>query len=48
MANNSTNTNKTNDNLSPQTIEHKKTMTYGIGNSCPGFGQALKNMEKYM
>jgi hypothetical protein len=34
--NNSTNINKTNNHLSPQLTEHKKTMTYGIGNLGPG------------
>jgi len=33
MVNDSTNINSTNNNLSPQTIEHKKnTMTHGVGN----------------
>ena len=31
MTNNSTNINKTNNHLSPHTIEHKKTTTYGVG-----------------
>jgi hypothetical protein len=30
MVNNSTNINKTNDNLSPQTIEHSKTTPNGV------------------
>jgi hypothetical protein len=47
MVSNSTNINKTNNHLSPQTIEHKKkTMTYGIGNPVlvwdRHLGQALK------
>jgi hypothetical protein len=37
--NNSTNINKTNNHLSPQLTEHKKTMTYGIGNLGPGLWQ---------
>ena len=43
MVNNSTNINKTNNNLSSQIIEHKKkkTMTYDIGNSGPDLRQAL-------
>jgi hypothetical protein len=41
MVNNSNNINKTNNHLSTQNIEHKKkTITYGIGNSGPGLGQA--------
>jgi hypothetical protein len=33
MINNSTNVNKINNQLSPQIIEHKKTMSYDNGNS---------------
>lgn len=33
MVYNSTNINKTNSHLWPQTIEYKKTMTFGVGNS---------------
>jgi len=32
MVNNSTNINKMNNHLSPQIIEHKKIMTYDVGN----------------
>jgi len=39
MVNNSTNINKANNDLSPQIIEHKKTMTYDR-NPGPGLGQA--------
>jgi hypothetical protein len=39
MVNNSTNINKMNNKLSPQTIEYKKTMTYDIGNPGPVLGQ---------
>jgi len=49
MINNSTNVNKTNNCLLPQNIKHmhththtQKPMTYGIGNPCPGLGQAQK------
>jgi len=43
MVNNSTNVNKTNNKLSPQTIEQtKKTTTFGIGNPGPGLGQTQK------
>jgi hypothetical protein len=39
--NNSTNINKTNNNVLPQLDEHiKKTKTSDIGNPCPGLGQA--------
>jgi len=37
-----TNINKTNNHLSYHTIEHKKTMRYGIRNSGPGLEQAQK------
>ena len=39
MVNNSTNINKANNDLSPQIIENKKTMTYDR-NPGPGLGQA--------
>jgi hypothetical protein len=43
MVNNSTNINKTNNYLLPQTIEQQKnTMICGIGNSDPGLVQAQK------
>jgi hypothetical protein len=43
MVNKSTNINKTNNHLSPQTTEYqKKTMTYGIRNPCLGLAQAQK------
>ena len=43
MVNNSTNINKTNNQLSPQTIEReKKTMTLEIRNPDPGLGQEQK------
>jgi len=38
MVNNSININQANNQVSSQTIEHKKTKTYGIGNPDPGFG----------
>jgi superfamily I DNA and/or RNA helicase len=41
MVNTSTNINKATDHLSPQTIEHKMTMTYN-GHPGPSLGQALK------
>ena len=37
--NNSTNINKTNIRLSPQTIEHKKNTTHNIRNQGPVWGQ---------
>jgi hypothetical protein len=41
MVNNFTNINKTNNHLSPQSIEHKKkTMIYDVGNPGPSLGQA--------
>jgi hypothetical protein len=40
MANITTNINKTNNHLLPQTIEHKKTKTYGVRNPGPGFRHA--------
>ena len=43
MVNNSTNINKTNNHLSLQTIERKKTMAYGVGNRGPGLGQVQKS-----
>ena len=48
MVNNSTNVNKTNNKLSPQTIEQtKKTTTFGVGNPGPGLRQAQKyDMDK--
>ena len=39
MVNNSTNINKTNNRLSPQTLNTKKIPTYGVGNLCPGLEQ---------
>ena len=39
MVNNSTNTKKKNNHISPQTIDHRKTMTYGIRNPDPDLGQ---------
>ena len=42
VVNNFTNINKTNNYLSPQITEHKKTVTYGIGNPGPGLRQAQK------
>ena len=42
MVNNSTNINKTNNNLSPQLIQHKKTMTYDVRNPGKGLEQAQK------
>ena len=38
MENNAFNINKTNNQLSPQTIEHKRNMTYDLGNQGIGFG----------
>jgi hypothetical protein len=40
--NNSTNINKTNSNLSPETIQHKESTTYGAENPCPIIGSAQK------
>ena len=43
MVNNSTNINETNNHFLPEIIENeKKSMTYDIGNPCPGLGQAQK------
>jgi hypothetical protein len=42
MLNNSSTINKTNNHLSPQPFNLKKTMTYDIGNPGPGLGQAEK------
>ena len=42
MVNNSTKINKMNNYLSPQTTEHKNTMTYVVGNPSLGLGQAQK------
>jgi hypothetical protein len=42
MVNNATNINKTQNHISSQPIEHKKTTTYDVGNSGPGLGQAQK------
>jgi hypothetical protein len=39
MVNSSTNINKTNNHLSPQITEHKKTTRYDNRNVCPGLGQ---------
>jgi hypothetical protein len=40
--NNSTNISKTNNNLSPETIQHKEITTYGVENPCPVFGSAQR------
>jgi hypothetical protein len=42
MVDNSTNSNKTNNHLSPQTTEHKNTTAYGVGNLGLGLGQIQK------
>jgi len=42
MVNNSTNIYKANNQLSPQIIEHRKSMTYNVGNPGPGLGRAQK------
>ena len=42
MVNNSININKTNNHVSPQLIDHKKTTAYDIGNTVLGLGQAHK------
>ena len=42
MVNNSTNINKTNNQLSPELTEHKKDNDICIGNLGPGLGQAQK------
>ena len=39
MVKNPSNINKTNNYISPQIIEHKKTTTYDVGNPRPGMGQ---------
>jgi hypothetical protein len=44
IVNNFTNINKTNNNLSPEIIEHKKN-TLGIRNAGPGWGLAQKYSE---
>jgi hypothetical protein len=41
MANHSTNINTTNNLLSPQSIEHRKTTTYGVGYLGPGLRHIL-------
>jgi hypothetical protein len=40
LVNNSTNINKSNNHISPQLNEHKKTVIYDVGNPCPGLGEA--------
>jgi len=42
MENNASNINKTNNQLSPQTIEHKRNITYDLGNPGTGFGTDTK------
>ena len=42
IVNNSTNINKTNIHIPSQTLNTVKTMTYGVGNTGPGLGQAQK------
>jgi hypothetical protein len=42
MVNNSTNINKTNNHLSPQLTEHKKTTKYDVEHRGPALGQAHK------
>ena len=42
MDNNATNINKTNNHLSAEIIEHKKTTTHGINHPYSGLGQAHK------
>ena len=42
MVNNSTNINKTNDHLSSQLIEHRKTTIFDVGNPGTGLGQVQK------
>ena len=42
MVNNSININKTNNLLSPQTIEHEKTTRYDVEIPVSGLGQAQK------
>jgi hypothetical protein len=42
MVNNSTNINKINNHLSSLLTEHKKNMTYDVGNPDSGIGQAQK------
>jgi len=44
MVNNSTNINKTNNGLSPQTTEYKETTTYVDRNSGLGLGQTHKRI----
>ena len=41
MVNDFINIDKINNHLSRQFIEHKKAMTYAVGNTIPGYGQAL-------
>jgi hypothetical protein len=41
MVNNSTNMNTTNNYLSPQIFEHKKTTTRDVGNTDPGLGHMV-------
>ena len=42
MVNNATNINKTNNLFTSQTNEHKKTLTYCVGNPGPDLGHAHK------
>ena len=41
MVNNSTNMNTTNNYLTPQIFEHKKTTTRDVGNTDPGLGHMV-------
>ena len=45
MVNHSTNIIKTNNDLSSQVVEHKKTTSCGIGNSVSGYGR-VQNVAK--
>jgi hypothetical protein len=45
MVNNSSNINKTNNHLSPQIINPKKTTTYEVGNPGPFLGQTQKYLD---
>jgi len=45
MVNNSTNINKSNNHISPQLKNIKKTVIYDVGNPCPALGEAQSSYE---
>ena len=48
LISNSTNINKTNNHLSPQIINPKKTTTYEVGNPGPFLGQTQKYLDFFL